>query len=168
VLDVGCGTATILRHLPPTVRYTGIDIEASYIERARRTFGDRGVFVLASAADPMPVEGPFDLVMMNGVLHHLDDRQAHAVLAQVPNLLAPGGRLVTMDGCFFSDTKGWRAWVLRHDRGKHVRTPEDYQALLAPHFPRVQVERQNDLFRVPYDSLIAVASPSAGAPTESR
>jgi SAM-dependent methyltransferase len=168
VLDSGCGPATILRHLPSTVSYTGIDVEASYLAHARRTFGGRGAFVPASVDGRMPVDGPFDLVMMNGVLHHLDDRQASAVLAQVPALLAPGGCLVTMDGCFFPDTRGWRAWVLRHDRGKHVRTAEGYQALFAPDFPEVHAQRPSDLFPVSYDALTVTASLSERASAESR
>src|SRR4051812_4972051 len=43
ILEVGCGPGELLRYMPD-VTYVGFDPNPSYIERAKRTFGDRGAF----------------------------------------------------------------------------------------------------------------------------
>lgn len=43
LLDIGCGPATILEHLP-SINYWGIDASQTYIDLARRKYGDRGRF----------------------------------------------------------------------------------------------------------------------------
>ena len=40
VIDIGCGSAEVLRYLPD-VDYIGIDINPDYIAFARRTYGNR-------------------------------------------------------------------------------------------------------------------------------
>ena len=45
VIDIGCGTAEVLRYLPD-VDYIGIDINQNYIAFARRTYGNRGTFLV--------------------------------------------------------------------------------------------------------------------------
>jgi len=42
VLDIGCGTAEILQHLPADTEYYGFDASEAYIIQARRQFGSRG------------------------------------------------------------------------------------------------------------------------------
>jgi ubiquinone/menaquinone biosynthesis C-methylase UbiE len=46
ILDVGCGPGDILNFLPE-VDYIGIDINPSYIAKARKVFGNRGQFLVA-------------------------------------------------------------------------------------------------------------------------
>src|ERR1043166_3787686 len=45
VIDIGCGPARVLKSLP-AVEYFGLDIDADYIEFARRRYGDKGTFVV--------------------------------------------------------------------------------------------------------------------------
>jgi SAM-dependent methyltransferase len=43
ILDIGCGPADILNHLPK-VNYTGLDISPEYICAAKKRFGSKGRF----------------------------------------------------------------------------------------------------------------------------
>jgi len=45
VIDIGCGSAEVLRYLPD-VDYIGIDINPDYIAFARRTYGNKGTFLV--------------------------------------------------------------------------------------------------------------------------
>ena len=158
LLDVGCGPAHVLQWLPE-VDYTGTDMDAEAIEYARQTYGHRARFLRTDPAEPVPADiGSFDVIMMNGVMHHLDDVTLVATLAQLAGCLAPGGRLVTLDGCYFPDTRGLRAWLLANDRGKHVRTEAEYRALATRHFSVVETHRQRRMFRVPYDAMVMVCA----------
>ena len=44
ILDIGCGTAEILKYLPDDVEYFGYDVSGKYIAAANTRFGQRGVF----------------------------------------------------------------------------------------------------------------------------
>src|SRR5690606_31007612 len=93
ILDVGCGTATVVEHLPG-VAYTGIDSNAEYIRIARRRFAGRFICDdLATAFDGRDEQ--FDVVIALGVLHHLADDVVVSLCQNVAHLLAPDGRFVT-------------------------------------------------------------------------
>jgi SAM-dependent methyltransferase len=154
VLDIGCGPASILAHLPP-VEYVGIDISPEYIEAARRRFGTRAEFRCESiTATTLSERHAFDLVMANGVLHHLDDTEAGKLFAVAAAALRPQGRLVTLDGCFVDGQSPLARWLLRRDRGKYVRTEPAYRRLAGAHFRQVHSTLRHDLLRLPYTHLI--------------
>jgi len=74
VIDIGCGPGHIAAHLPRGVDYHGFDIEPQYIEYAKRHFGGVAAFHCRMFdADAARTLGLADVVMMNGVLHHMDD-----------------------------------------------------------------------------------------------
>ncbi len=154
VLDVGCGPGDILAFLPE-VRYEGYDISPQYIERARQRFGARGEFHCHAVDDSLPVPaGGFDVAIAHGVLHHLDDAQARALLRVARRALKPGARLVTFDGCFTKDQSAAARLFLRLDRGRHVRTREADEALARAEFAEVKSFVRHDLVRIPYTHLI--------------
>jgi SAM-dependent methyltransferase len=157
VLDVGCGTGEILSALPP-VDYHGIDLSPRYVEAARRRWGGRARFTCASVAETAVREpASYDLVMANGVLHHLSDQEVRLLLALARRALKPGGRLVTADGCFEPGQSPVARWLLRRDRGRFVRTRGGYVALAQQVFPSVAAHVRHDLLRIPYTHLIMVA-----------
>jgi len=101
VLDVGCGPAEILIRLArrsPTLRLTGVDIDAPMIDRARRKAARAGVsptFVVADAASLPFEDGSFDLVVSSFAIHHWPD--PHAGLAEIMRVLKPGGKAIIWD-----------------------------------------------------------------------
>jgi glycosyltransferase involved in cell wall biosynthesis len=158
--DIGCGPGFIVKHLPAGIRYDGFDIEKRYIDYARKRFHARGSFHcrqfdLSCAASL----GCADVVMMNGLLHHLDNTDASALLRDVRRALKPTGVLFTLDGCL-RDGNLWVAnWVVRHDRGRHVRSEDEYRQLLKEHFGTVQIFIRDDLALIQYPFAIGLARP---------
>ena len=154
VLDLGCGPGDIVAFLP-AVRYTGYDISPEYVARARQRFGDRGEFHCRAVDETLPIApGSADVVIAHGLLHHLDDAQAGALFRVAKRALAPGGRMVTFDGCFTEGQSVGARLMLRMDRGRHVRTREAYERLARAEFDEVKSFVRHDLLRIPYTHLV--------------
>jgi SAM-dependent methyltransferase len=160
ILDLGCGTASILEELPAGVHYLGIDASARYIAHARRRHGHRAQFVCARLDRAMTAEvHGFDIVMANGVLHHLDDDTAAILFAIARRALNGSGRLVTMDGCLAPDQSLIVRFLLRHDRGRFVRESAGYERLARAAFGDVQASLHRNTLRIPYTHLVMVCRP---------
>jgi cyclopropane fatty-acyl-phospholipid synthase-like methyltransferase len=140
----------------PGVEYTGIDISAEYIDAARKRFRDQGRF-LCSDVGVATVErekGAFSLVLATGVLHHLDDERAARLFELARVALRQDGRLITYDGCYVPEQSKLARWVLSKDRGKFVRTRDEYVRLASGCFSKVESHVRHDLLRIPYTHLI--------------
>jgi SAM-dependent methyltransferase len=155
LLDIGCGTARVLPHLPADTAYVGVDLSRDYIDAARRTYGSRGAFFCAdvSTADPAEFRN-FDLVLATGLLHHLDDDVANTMLSVAHNALADGGRLVTIDPCYQEGQSTLARLVIERDRGRNVRTSEGYAQLARRVFQQVRVDVRTDMIHIPYTHAI--------------
>lgn len=158
ILDIGCGTGEILEHLSDA-EYLGFDISAKYIAMAQKRYGNRGTFQCEDVSNAS-LEGvpPFDLAISIAVLHHLNDEEATALFAIARSALKIGGRLVTIDPTFTEEQSVLARFLVKHDRGQHVRTPEGYRNLAVQIFPNVRVEVRHDLLTVPYTHAILEAS----------
>jgi len=150
-LDVGCGPASILQYLPK-VNYTGLDLNPEHIEYARARYADRGTFLVADVAKmKLEAAGSFDLILLSGLLHHLDDGPAMKLLADLIGLLKPDGRIVSIDGVWLSPQNPIARLFNRLDSGKNIRTPDGY-VKLTKHVPvRTECRTYRDSLRVPYD-----------------
>jgi SAM-dependent methyltransferase len=126
ILDIGCGPGTILAHLPESIgAYTGLDMNPGYIEAARRRWGSRGTFHCRSIEAGMPpAEDAYDIVLANGIVHHLDDGEARRLFDAAWGALRPGGRLVTYDNVYHEHQHCIARWLNARDRGRAVRTQE--------------------------------------------
>ncbi|HAM71031.1 MAG TPA: class I SAM-dependent methyltransferase [Verrucomicrobiales bacterium] len=154
VLDIGCGPAEILAHLGE-VDYTGFDLSAEYIEAGRARYGSRArLFCQRVTRDVLPHEPCFDLVMAIGVLHHLTDGEARDLFELARGVLKPGGRLVTLDGCYVEGQSRIARFLLSRDRGEYVRTEEAYRQLAQGTFPDPRLRLRHDLLRIPFTHLV--------------
>lgn len=152
VLDLGCGPAYYLGRLPEGIRYIGFDTSNPYIKHARTRWGGRPgvefrdeVFTEAHA-DRMP---PVDAIMLLGLLHHLSDEECRQLLALVSRVLAPGGRVISVDPCFEPSQGLISRWMSENDRGEHVREPHGFTALAQGFFTEVDGEVLNTTTRIP-------------------
>lgn len=138
VLDVGCGPAYYLDALPAGVEYHGFDTDARYLDYARRRFGARGTFHHGIYDEAARQRLPrFDRVLLMGLLHHLDDAQAHELLGLLVRSLAPDGVVVTLDTCLDRELSSLQSFLARQDRGRFVRDTAAFRALAGAHFQRV-------------------------------
>ncbi|MEI8181601.1 MAG: class I SAM-dependent methyltransferase [Desulfomonile sp.] len=158
ILDLGCGTGDILRHMP-AVEYLGIDSDERLIESARKIYGERGAFsCLDLSKQNIPESGNFDLVVATGVLHHLTDDQALRLFKLAHTVLKPGERLVTMDGCYAEGQSFLARLILSKDRGKHVRTKSHCIELASQVFTKVEATIYHDIMRIPSSMIILECS----------
>jgi SAM-dependent methyltransferase len=155
IVDIGCGTGTILDYLPES-RYLGLDANPAYIGTATALHGSRGEFRVLNVVDAtLPdIEGQADIVIMCGVLHHLNDDEARYSVALAHSLLKPGGRLVTIDGVFHGQQGILRRLVVSLDRGRFVRSAQGYLALARERFTLIDQEQSDALTRIPSSHFI--------------
>jgi SAM-dependent methyltransferase len=155
VLDIGCGPASLLDHLPAGVDYHGFDENPAYIAAARRRHRGRGRFWQARVERQVIAElGRFDRVIALGVLHHLGDADATALVALAAAVLVPGGALVTYDPTRVPGQGRLSRWLVDHDRGTAVRSPEGYLALARTAFADVTVDIVSGHLRIPDHAAI--------------
>ncbi|WP_448519161.1 class I SAM-dependent methyltransferase [Rhodoflexus sp.] len=159
ILDIGCGTGRILKYLPQAIRYVGYDLSESYINAAKRKYGDRAQFYCQDVMD-IPIgkfHQDFDVVISFGVLHHLNDNYANKLILLAYNALAPNGRFITIDPVFIENQPFIAKIIISSDRGRHVRHAEQYTKLHEAAFQETLTQVRHDMLRIPYSHCICIS-----------
>lgn len=138
VLDLGCGAGEYAE-LFDAERYLGVDIDPGYIAFARKLHPHHE-FACADVTEWPGAESGFDLVLVNGVLHHLDDAASGAFLRNAWRLTRPGGTLLVIEDVEL-EPEPIAARVLHFlDHGDHIRTRDRWQALVGTVAPIARTE----------------------------
>jgi len=96
VLDVGCGTGTILRGMKESYEKHGVDVSSNMIEYARSKSGDIEYKVGDGLNFPY-ADNSFDFVMSHSVIHHVKD--VAGLVNEMLRVLKPDGALFVKDLC---------------------------------------------------------------------
>jgi ubiquinone/menaquinone biosynthesis C-methylase UbiE len=156
VLDLGCGYGDVAHFYANRCRYVGIDSNSSYIQEARRRNRDNDAeFIVGDvSSEEVLSRGPFDLVMMTGVLHHLPNEHVLAIANASRQLVSPSGRFVAMEPVFSPDQRLSARLIIAADRGRFVRDKDGYVNLLRSGFQNVDGQVVHGRLRIPYSHVI--------------
>lgn len=155
ILDIGCGSADILEHLPPDIEYHGYDLQPEYIEYASKKFKGRGKFYCQDVASlDVRGGGSFDVVMVNDTIHHLNNAEAKKVFKTAHSLLKDDGFLSTIDIIKTANQSWLTKTLMSLDRGKNIRTENEYLELLGPDYEISEKHVLNNMHYLPYTSLV--------------
>lgn len=128
ILDIGCGPGTNASTLGQSGEYIGIDIEENYIRHASKHF--EGRFEVRDATTELDGLGKFDVVVMNSLMHHIDDHGVQRLLGGIPQLLGKDGFVHILDLVRAPRSSSIAGLLMRLDRGQHARTPDEWTALV--------------------------------------
>lgn len=155
VIDIGCGTTGALVCLPD-VEYLGLDVNPDYIAFAKRRHGSKGTFVVGDTrsirADPRFNDA--DIVMAIGTLHHLDDGDAAQCFQFAYDALKTGGRFISHDACWVPAQGALSRYIMSADRGRNIRTEQQYRQLAAKVFRKVDTWVNTRPMRIPYVTVV--------------
>jgi SAM-dependent methyltransferase len=125
MLDIGCGTGTY--STIATGRYVGIDLEEKYVDYARRRHGSAlRSFRRIDARELARESETFDVVLLVDFLHHLDDASCVHVLEAASTLAR--FHLVSFEPVTEQRNRIGR-WFIEHDRGDHMRSLGELNAV---------------------------------------
>jgi SAM-dependent methyltransferase len=98
VLEMGCATGRMIRHLKPfteTCEIWGTDIDAKFVYWCQQNLNPPFHFATTTTIPHMPfADGYFNLIYTGSVFTHIDDL-AEAWFLELSRILSPGGRLYT-------------------------------------------------------------------------
>jgi 2-polyprenyl-3-methyl-5-hydroxy-6-metoxy-1,4-benzoquinol methylase len=129
VLDVGCGSGgpSLALVQQTKCRLTGVDVEASGVEHARRKTLARGLsemvtFETVDCNERLPFrDAAFDVIVCIDAVLHLKDR--FAALANWSRLLRPKGRLIFTDAAVVTGPISIEELYVRASQGTFLLVP---------------------------------------------
>ena len=82
ILDIGCGPAEIIEHIPDC-KYYGYDIDKRSISYAKTKYSNKNYHFFCKKFESKEIKKlpKFDFVILFGILHHLNNNQAKNILA---------------------------------------------------------------------------------------
>ena len=129
VLDVGCGPGSNA-DLFEGWDYLGIDHNPDYIQLARSKYPSME-FRTGDATDLGLNGQTFELVLINSLLHHLNDDECKRLFNGLRPLLATDAKLILQEPIIPRRSERLRWFLMEQDRGDHFRTVEGWKQLFA-------------------------------------
>lgn len=154
VLEFGCGIGRNIRFLREAFRSAEImasDISAKSLEVARAE--NPGVFFWQEG-DAGVDEGPFDLIFVAGVFHHIPPAERIAVMRRLFSRLAPGGQVFVFEHNPYNPVTRRIVNNCPYDEDAELLRPAKLRALLRQGGGEVQAQGYSLFFPPRLKSLL--------------
>lgn len=150
ILEVGCGSAEILKYIPVN-EYYGYDIDPRSIQAAKQNHPYENCYFFNKKLEKKDISKlpNFDLILLFGILHHLNDTQAKKILDLCRKKMKKDAKLLILDPIFTSNQNIFARLLIKSDRGLNVRKEDEYLNLFKKNFKNVKSKITNQFF-VPY------------------
>ena len=154
VLDIGCGPAEIIEHIP-NCNYYGYDIDKRSIAYAKKKYKSKNYHFFCKKFENKEIKKlpKFDFVILFGILHHLNNEQAKNILSLCKKKMKRNSTLLTEDPVIINNQNSIARFLIIRDRGKNVRKKEGYLNLLNSNFKKLKFKILHQSF-VPYTWFI--------------
>lgn len=129
VLDFGCGTG-VLASMFNKSRYIGFDLDVDVVSFAEKK--RPGYSFKVGNATSFKIDNRFDLILVVGVLHHLNDLEVKKTALIINRLLLAAGKVLIIEATHPIKSFNVIGTILRKlDRGSYVRNVDKYSELLS-------------------------------------
>ena len=158
ILDIGCGPAEILTHIPEC-EYYGYDIDTRSINYAKKKFNKKNYHFFNKRFNEKEIKKlpKFDYVIFFGILHHLNDSEIMKILNLCKKKMKKKSKLLTEDPVIIENQNIIARNLILKDRGKNVRKKKEYISILKKHFKNVKPKITHQFF-IPYTWFTTVCS----------
>ena len=153
VLDLGCGPGTNTS-LFQEKDYLGIDISEKYIKKARHQHPGYKFTLCDFLSLDESLNESFDLILMSGLIHHLNDEIAINFINKSHSLLKKGGKLLAIENCIHSNQSKLKRKIILMDRGEHVRELSQLRKIIGKGKMHGSIIIEENLLLMPYTHAI--------------
>tara|TARA_B100001121_G_scaffold307190_1_gene328151 strand:+ start:844 stop:1476 length:633 start_codon:yes stop_codon:yes gene_type:complete len=153
VLDCGCGPAQYRKYIE-CKKYYGIDFNEKHIKKAiKANPGDS--FINGNVVNYDFSELPeFTDVLIFGLLHHLNDKNASRLIEKLSSQIKEGGKLVAIDPLYVEENKSTynkiSNFIASKDQGNFVRNEFEYIELVNTKNTKIKQKKFKNLLRIPF------------------
>jgi SAM-dependent methyltransferase len=125
ILDVGCGPGTNAAMFSGW-DYVGIDLNPGYIETAKTKFPGKRFF--CGDATSLDLKGEkFPVILINSLMHHLDNEECTQLLDGVRSILAGNGAIIVQEPLTPAKDQQLMRFLMKQDRGDYFRPLEEWR-----------------------------------------
>ena len=158
ILDIGCGPAQILEHIPKC-DYYGYDIARRSIQYAKKKYYQKNYHFYCKKFNKTELKKlpKFDFIIFFGILHHLSNKEVHEILKLCKKIMKKNSKLLTEDPIFLKNQNIIAKFLIKKDRGLNVRKKQQYIDLLKKHFKKIKNKVIHQYF-IPYTWFTTVCS----------
>ena len=158
ILDIGCGPAQILEHIPQC-DYYGYDIDRRSIQYAKKKYYQKNYHFYCKKFNKTELKKlpKFDFIIFFGILHHLSNKEVHEMLKLCKKIMKKNSKLLTEDPIFLKNQNVIAKFLIKKDRGLNVRKKQQYINLLKKHFKKIKNKVTHQYF-IPYTWFTTICS----------
>ena len=158
ILDIGCGPAQILEHIPQC-DYYGYDIDRRSIQYAKKKYYQKNYHFYCKKFNKTELKKlpKFDFIIFFGILHHLSNKEVYEILKLCKKIMKKNSKLLTEDPILLENQNVIAKFLIKKDRGLNVRDKQEYINLLKKHFKKIKNKVTHQYF-IPYTWFTTVCS----------